>query len=444
MEVFQPHQGQLEVIQNNSRFRLLNCGRRWGKTTLLINEMLAYASLRPKSLVVYYSPSFTQSRDIAWRMLRNTAPSYGEIKNINETRLEIKINQSEIWLRGVENFESARGLGIHFLVIDELAMMRNWYNIWEEVLRSTLADTSGIGLFASTPKGYNHWHSLWEKGQRKEDGYESWTFESDTNPYLKKEEIEAAKKELRQEAFEQEWQAKFRTTVGLAHPQFDRNIHLIPSFDIPSDWQRGRGFDFGSAHPTASVRIAIDNDDNWFVDAYYKQSGKTIQDHANTIKSQDYGKGFIPIWGDPSGGQWFTEFQQHDLNIQPAIKEMKTSSRNWVEYCVESVNQKLKPVQGHIVMLPDGRKIENAPKLFFLDNIGYEKMIYELENLKWKDTKEGGLTPTLDENLDTEGHFDLLAALRYFSVSYQNSQTDDIPIEVEEMWKSEQERINRI
>lgn len=423
METFNPTPGQLEVINSNARWRLVNCGRRWGKTTLAVNEMLAFASMKPKSLVVYYAPTFSQARDIAWRMLKNFAPQYGSIKSINETRLEIKINDSEIWLRGVENYESARGLGIHFLVIDEIAMMRNWYSIWEEVLRATLADTSGQALFCSTPKGYNHWYEMWEKGQKKEDGNISWTFPSVSNPYLKQEEIEAAHKELRLEAFEQEWEAQFRSTVGLAHPQFDRNIHLLDSFDIPNDWSYARGFDFGSAHPTSSIRAAIDPDGNWFVDAYYKEAGKTIQDHANAVMAQDYGKGQIPVWGDPSGAQWITEFAQYNLHIQPANKEIGTNARNWVESCIESVNQRLQVQQGHIVLLPNGVKIENAPKLFFLKTAGYEKAIYELENLKWKDAKEGGLLPTLDEGQDKQGHFDLLAALRYLSTSYQKNNT---------------------
>jgi len=422
MEPFNPHPGQLEVIKDNHRWRLVNCGRRWGKTTLAVNEMLAFASMKPKSLVVYYAPTFAQARDIAWRMLKGYAPQYGRISNVNESRLEVKVNESEIWLRGVENYESARGLGIHFLVIDEIAMMRNWYNIWEEVLRATTADTKGQGLFCSTPKGYNHWHDLWEQGQ-KESEYKSWTFKSEDNPHLAKEEIALAKKELRSEAFEQEWEAQFRSTVGLAHPQFERRIHLIEPFEL-KDYSFARGFDFGSAHPTASVRVAIDGDDNWFVDAYYKVPGLTIQEHANAIMSQDYGKGFIPIWGDPSGGQWFTEFSQHNLHIQPANKEIGTGARNWVEYCVETINQRLKPIPGHVVMTSNG-KIDNAPKLFFLKNPGHEKLVSEIENLRWKDTKEGGVLPTLDENLDRDGHFDLMAALRYFAVSYKKPAFDD-------------------
>lgn len=434
MEVFEPHIGQLEVIRSNSRFRMVNCGRRWGKTTLAINEMLAFASLKPNSLVVYFAPTFGQARDIAWRMLKNNAPMYGQVKTVNETRLEIKINDSEIWLRGVENYESARGLGIHFLVVDELAMMRNWYNVWEEVLRATLADTQGQALFCSTPKGFNHWYELWKKGQDNVDGYQSWTFPSITNPFLKPEEIDKAKQELRDEAFEQEWMAQFRSTVGLAHPDFDRAIHFIEPFDIPLNWGRARGFDYGLVDFTASVRVAIDQD-NWFIDSCYLDNHSSVKEHAEAIRAQDYNLGFVPCWGDPSGKQWVEEFAMHNLHIQNANKTVGQGSRGWVEFCVEKVNERLKPIPGHTVYLPDGRKIENAPRLFILKNGKTDKLVSQIERLSWRSTSTGEFVPTLEDTGDpTGGHYDLLAALRYLCVSYQKENNSDMVLPDDTQW----------
>lgn len=420
--VFNPTPAQLEIINSTKRFRVLSSGRRFGKTTLAINEMLAFAAFKPHSLVVYVAPTVTQARDISWRILKNTAPNYGRIKNINETRLELKINDSEIWLRGTENVESLRGLGIHFLIVDEVAMMRNWYTIWEEVLRSTLTDTQGQVLFCSTPRGYNHHFELWQKGQGGHVDWQSWTFATADNPHIKKDEIVKAQEELTPEAFQQEYLAQFRTAVGLAHPVFDRNRHVIEYFDIPREWQRARGFDFGSTHPTASVRVAVFSraigDPVYFLEKSYKLPNRTLLEHTQAIQSQDYGLGFIPIYGDPSGGQLFTEYAQHGVNIQSANRETGTSSKNWVEFCVEKINQLLKPVAGNTINLPNGTVLTDAPHFFILKTTDNEKLIYEFENLSWKSTKEGSLSPTLDENMDREGHFDLLAALRYLMVSF--------------------------
>jgi hypothetical protein len=246
----------------------------------------------------------------------------------------------------------------------------------------------------------------------------SWRFTSYDNPYISKEEIDKAKEELSEDTFAQEYMADFRKATGLAFKTFNRSIHLIDLFDVPKEWQRARGFDYGSNDPTASVRIAIDNNDNWFVERCYKNRDATIQDHANAILSQDYGFGFIPIYGDPSGAQWEKEFGQYNLFIQSANKEVGQGMRGWVETTVEKVNQRLKPISGHSVYLPSGVTIEHAPKLFILNTPENLELVKEMELLRWKETSTGQTTPNLEESSDPNGHSDLSAALRYLTVSH--------------------------
>jgi hypothetical protein len=70
--------------------------------------------------------------------------------------------------------------------------------------------------------------------------------------------------------------------------------------------------------------------------------------------------------------------------------------------------------------LPDGRVIENAPRLFVFDTPENEVGVRQIENLKWKENKSNNETlPQLDESDDpTGGHYDTTACLRYFAVSY--------------------------
>jgi len=44
--------------------------------------------------------------------------------------------------------------------------------------------------------------------------------------------------------------------------------------------------------------------------------------------------------------------------------------------------------------------------------------VKEAELLKWKETAQGQTLPILDEYVDPNGHCDLMACLRYFTVSY--------------------------
>src|SRR6202020_659777 len=84
----------------------------------------------------------------------------------NESRLEISLpslkkGESKVFLRGWESVETLRGQSSDFLVIDEVAMMRNFWINWQEVLRPTLTDRKGCVLFISSPKGFNHFYDLY-------------------------------------------------------------------------------------------------------------------------------------------------------------------------------------------------------------------------------------------------------------------------------------------
>lgn len=416
---------QTDVWDDEARFKVVCAGRRSGKSVLSQLTVINWAT-EEKGLYWIVAPTYRQAKQIHWNGIQELIPQ-AIIRKKNEVELSITLkNGSIIELKGAENPDTLRGVKLRGLVVDEIASIRNWDWLWHEVLRPTLTDYEAPAIFISTPKGFNHFHKLYLQGQDSTTGYRSWQFSSYDNPYIPSKEIDAAKEELTEDAFEQEYMASFKTAVGLAHKEFDRTRNLIDEFPVPVSWQRARGFDYGSAHPTASVRIAIDGDDNWFVERCYLQGKSTIKDHAEAIKAQDFSFGFVPAWGDPSGAQWFTEFNEHDLPIQPANKETGQNVRGWVEHCVEKVNERLKPRTGHVVRLPNGEVIEDAPRLFVLNTHENEPLVQQIENLKWKENRTTGETlPILDETDDpTKGHYDLLAALRYLVVSYRNVNSD--------------------
>lgn len=420
------HPSQATVASDTHDYRVVNCGRQWGKTTLAVYEMVACAYSRAGTEIAYFATTYDQARNIAWRILKDASrPAWS--KEPNESRLELFIRtidggESRISLRGFENVETVRGQQFDLLVIDEVAQMRNWDYAWQAILEPTLAFRKGKALFISTPNGFNHFKEMYDKGQFPNTIWKSWRFKSSDNPFLPPERVERARLENSPDYFAQEYEADFTKATGLALKMWDRSINLIEPFDIPTNWPRARGFDYGSSDPTASPRIAVDNEDNWFVDRCYKDKNQAIRDHANAILSQDYGLGFIPIYGDPSGDQWEKEFKQHNVIIEPANKEVGQGMRGWVEYGIEMINQRLKPQIGHTVTLPNGKVIENAPSLFVLNTPENMMLVTEIERLMWKQNADGSTMPVLDESLDPNGHSDLTAGLRYLTVSFKKRQ----------------------
>lgn len=418
------HKGQYEVATDPHRFKVVNAGRRWGKSVLSRMIMLKWAKDSP-GLYWIVSPTYQQGKDIHWMQGYRR-----ELKNVlkwNDSDLSVTLdNGSVIQLKSAENPDRLKGVKLKGLIVDEIAAMRNWEWIWQEALRPCLTDYSAPAIFISTPKGYNHFYNLYHTNNEL---YKSWHFTSYDNPYIPKEELDYAKKELTEDMFAQEYMADFRKHTGLAHKNWDRKIHLIDEFDVPSNWQRARGFDFGELHFTASVRVAIDSDDNWFIEKCYLNNTANVKGHAEVILAEDYGLGFVPKWGDPSGKQWMEDFAMHDVTIEPANKAVGQGFKGWVEYCVENVNERLKPIIGHTVRLPNGKTINNAPKLFVIKNGYTDKFITQIEMLSWKATATGDFVPVLEDTGDpTGGHYDLMAAMRYLAVSYKRTvEESDIP-----------------
>ena len=144
------------------------------------------------------------------------------IIDTNESRLELTIRNkfggtSQILLYGWEAVqERKKGVGVknNFIVLDEVSKYRNFWEGWHEVLRPTLTDLRGGGLFISTPNGFNHFYDL-SGMERKNEDYKTFHYTSYDNPFLPVEEIEAARKELTEDRFGQEYLADFRKTEGL-------------------------------------------------------------------------------------------------------------------------------------------------------------------------------------------------------------------------------------
>lgn len=419
---------QKEVVNDDHRFRIINAGRRTGKSVLSRMIILQWATKQP-GLYWIVSPTYKMSKQIHWLELQKEVPRDWIVKK-NEVDLSIVLkNGAIIELKGAENVDSLRGVKLRGLVIDEIASIRNWNWLWQEVLRPTLTDYEAPAIFISTPKGFNHFYELFQLGINGEANYRSWHFTTYDNPTISVDEIESAKTELSEDAFHQEYLAEFRKFTGIVFKQWVRDKNIVAPFDIPSSWQYSRGFDYGSTHFTASVKIATDRDGNNFVSSCYMDNKRTIEEHAKVIAAQDFSQGIIPAWGDPSGAQWFMEFDKYGLAINTANKEVGQSGQGWVEYCIEKINEMLKPKMGHFIRLPNGIYIDDAPNLLILDIPENQPLIRQIENLKWRETirGSGNTIPVLDESDDpTGGHYDLVAALRYWAVSFSPSNKADV------------------
>lgn len=316
------HQTQKEIAKDSHRFRVLCCGRRWGKTTLAVEEIKGVA-LSKNARIAYIAPTFQQARDIAWQMLIKELKPI--TKKVNESRLELEVfntkgGTSSIALRGWEAIETLRGQFFDFIVIDEVASMRNFNVYWQEVVRPTLTDTKGHCMFISTPKGFNHFYDLFNT---KDEDYKSYHYTSYDNPFIPSEEIDKAGKEIPEDRFSQEYLADFRKTEGLVYKEFDRTRHLASLEDIESQSSKGftdtiLGIDFGYTNPSSIIPIKIDFDSHyWILEEFYK-TGQTTEQIAEQAKLYKPTK----VYADPAEPDRIEILKKSGLNCRDVSKDI--------------------------------------------------------------------------------------------------------------------------
>jgi len=204
------HDAQLQIFNSEARFKVASCGRRFGKSYLAAWMLLIEALQSEDKDVFYIAPTFQQAKDIMWGVLKDLGKDL--IKNAHENTATLTlINDRKIYLKGSDRPDTLRGVGLKFVVFDEYASMKE--EVWQLIIRPTLADVKGKALFIGTPAGKNHFYKLYAEALDL-DGWDAFQFNSTDNPLLDPEEIKAARNTMSTQAFRQEFEASFETFTG--------------------------------------------------------------------------------------------------------------------------------------------------------------------------------------------------------------------------------------
>lgn len=199
--------GQLAVAESEARFRVVVCGRQWGKTYL--GAALAVKEGLEGGDAWWVAPSFPIG-DLGWRIIDGLAREIGEgLEGIKyEGRPVFRItfpSGGTVQLRSSDNPDSLRGATLSLVVFDEAAMAKP--EAWP-TLRPTLSVRRGRAMFISTPKGLNWFHDLYQDAADR-DEWDRWRFPSIENPFLDPADVAAARSEMSSLVFSQEYEADF-------------------------------------------------------------------------------------------------------------------------------------------------------------------------------------------------------------------------------------------
>jgi terminase large subunit-like protein len=163
--------------------------------------------------VAWFSPTNKLMAD-TWRELRATLAPVMRDKSEQEKRIEL-LSGGVIDLWSLDSPDAGRGRKYAVVVIDEAAMIPMLEQAWQQAMRPTLTDLQGSAWFLSTPKGMNYFKTLFNHGQDPERAdWASWLMPTSANPFILSQEIEAARLDLTEAAFNQEYLAQFVNWEG--------------------------------------------------------------------------------------------------------------------------------------------------------------------------------------------------------------------------------------
>ena len=374
------------IAKDTHRFRVANCGRRFGKT-ILASEEIKGKAISDEVRIAYIAPTYGQARDIIWQVLIK------ELKDvavkINESRLEIEVRNvkgttSIIQLRGWESIETLRGQKFHFIVIDEVAMMRNFWVYWQEVIIPTLTDTKGEVLFTSTPKGFNHFYELYNL-ETTNDDWKSFHFTTYDNPHIDDDEIDKLKAQMTEDRFAQEYMGEFKRVEGLVYKEFNRDKHIYKELPALSWVEKIVGVDFGFTNPTAVYLIYKDYDNRYWIDYEWYKTGQTNDQVKEIIGDLKANK----VYPDPEAPEKIEELKREGINCLE-VKKGKDSIKNGIAKLKELLKQN---------------------RLFISANC--PNLIWEFETYQYPDKRPDNPEPEIPIKENDHG----LDAIRYAIVS---------------------------
>ncbi|WP_247300517.1 phage terminase large subunit [Bradyrhizobium sp. 179] len=328
------HGKQREVFQDPHRFKCVVAGRRWGKTQMS-KLSICRAMVKPRQLIWYVAPTYAMARGIMWEELKEAIPRDWVVA-YNETRMTIRLrNGTRIELKGADKPDTLRGVGIHLLIIDEAQDIKP--DTWYKVLRPTLASTGGQAIIIGTPKSFNWLYDVYmlgqkgdvyrdKKGRLRTNTWKSWQFPTITSPFIPKAEVEAARQDMDEKSFRQEFEASFETMSGRVYYAFDRKVH-VGDYPFNPRLPIWIGQDFNIDPMSSVVMQPQPNGEVWIVDEVVLR-GSNTQETADELGRRYFRwQKNITIYPDPAGAQRSTKGRgESDIDI------LKDAGFRWVKF----------------------------------------------------------------------------------------------------------------
>ncbi len=293
---YTPRQAFESFHARTQRWGCIVAHRRAGKTVAAINDEIRAALTFPLAKVrqgyvpaySYFAPYRSQAKAVVWDYAKwYSAPV---LKSANEAELKLTLmNGATIGLFGADNADAARGLGFDGMLCDEYGDYRP--SVWGNVLRPTLSDRQGWGVFMGTPKGKNQFWDIYALAKSKPEEWFCTTIKASQSGILPQTEIDAVKAQLSEDQFLQEYECSFEAAIlgafyGKEIRELEdggriREVKYDPSLPCFTAW------DIGHTDDTSIWWFQVVANELRIVD-FYTISGSGAEDVGHFVASKPY------------------------------------------------------------------------------------------------------------------------------------------------------------
>jgi hypothetical protein len=301
---YRPHAGQDLFHASQARFRLANCGRRFGKSTMSARDEEPKLFGMKNRLTWIVGPTYDLGEkefrviwnDIIVKARMGTKKGVKRSYNKKQGVMFIEFPWgSRVEVRSAQHPENLVGDGLHHAIMSEAA--KHNPDTWSRFIQPALADFRGTADFPTTPEGYNWLYDLWMLGQNPDiPEYESWIFPSWSNVHLfpngkDEDEIKLLQKTMPPEAFLQEIGAEFGSFVGKIYPEWDLTRH-VEKVNFNPMWRNYIAFDWGYTNPLAAIEFQISPSDEIYIWREHYKSFTRVEDHCKELKQREQPAGY--------------------------------------------------------------------------------------------------------------------------------------------------------
>lgn len=317
------HENQQKIFDDPSRFRVVMCGRRFGKSELAQMEII-FEAIKGHA-VAYITPTYQLAKTF-FKQLAKVLP----FEN-NKSDLTITFpNDGSVMFFTGERLDALRGRKFHLVIVDEASFIPDLEDGWLNSIRPTLTDYKGRGLFLSTPKGKNYFFSLYQKGTHGETDWKGFKFTTFDNPYIDRDEIMEAKRQLPEAVFEQEYMANAMENAAnpFGSQHIDKCVKQLSN--LPAMFY---GIDLAKSVDW-TVIVGLDaNGDVCRFDRFQKD-WKQTKEHILTLDRNR------PILIDSTGvGDAITEELQKGFQFMKGFKYTSTTKQQLMELLASTIHK---------------------------------------------------------------------------------------------------------